>query len=76
MYYNGSNIKNLNQTINNEINSIKLIHKVNNEILNYYYNIDTYFVMPVLIIPNQKTNTELKLIGIKLYIFYLTIFDD
>ena len=31
MYYNGSNIKNLNQTINNEINSIKLIHKVNNE---------------------------------------------
>jgi hypothetical protein len=32
--------------------------------------------MPVLIIPNQKTNTELKLIGIKLYIFYLTIFDD
>ena len=34
MYYNGSNIKNLNQTINNEINSIKLIHKVNNEILN------------------------------------------
>ena len=92
MIYNNSNIRNLilnsNNNVNtiqtnNKINSIELIPQINNEIINYYYNIESYFVMPVLIINDNNTylsnddlNNKLKQIGIKLYIFYLTIFDD
>lgn len=76
MNYNESNIRHLNQIANNEIKTLELIPSVNNEVLNYYYNIDTYFVMPVLILTDEYNNEELKKIGIKLYVFYLTIFDD